>query len=203
VNAANEPGQCRDVDGDGICACERDVVECHREETASGDIICVGICPPGELCTRIGIPGTNDIDCVCEPKIDECHLAFDAANTPTCEGACPDGSNCKLVEDSSTPAGVECICEPVDECTLEIIAGVVDCSGACEDGTGCQLVGDPDAPNGFDCTCDPANEPCHVETDAAGNVSCVGGCPIAGVVCEAFTITNPDGTPGIDCRCPQ
>jgi hypothetical protein len=204
VGSCPDDGQeCRRVEEGGTVTCECLPVDepCHQDVDDNGNVICTGLCPPGESCELNVIVdpdgGTTTIECVCEPIEPFCHPEIDPVTNETiCVGGCPAGSGleCRRFEFSG---GVTCACAPPDPCHREMDnGGNVTCVGTCPTtGQECQEF----VVNGqVTCDCGPIG--CHREANPSGTESCVGFCP-AGEQCREVVRTGDDGVPFLDCQC--
>ncbi|MEP0843521.1 MAG: hypothetical protein HRF43_12535 [Phycisphaerae bacterium] len=94
-------------------------------------------CPPGEQCRRKVVKNTDGsygICCVCEPVVTTCQVN---ATKTGCEGPCPNGMPCHPTKVHVGPNNqitvLECGCDDIGACHLEMGTAGPTCVGPCPD----------------------------------------------------------------------
>ncbi|MFQ5410786.1 MAG: dockerin type I domain-containing protein [Phycisphaerae bacterium] len=191
------------------CTC-RNPLDCHIEFDPAVGPICVGDCPPGQVCdqTIITTPTGFDICCECVPSPQDCQPTPDGL---ACEPfACPiAGQTCVprcVREDPATGliTVLDCDCRDPGACQAIINTGVPPfCEGNCPPGMICVTNQVVNADGTIDTCCDCVLPPCDCPgdingdgvlngLDIAGFVRCLLGVPLAVDNCGCADI-NGDG----------
>lgn len=191
--------------------------QCHLEFDAANQPVCVGDCPPGEVCrlfTSVSATGEESFRCECIPDQTFCQPAADGQSCS--QTVCPvAGEVCVPTHVSCIPGAgcfvTSCECGDPDACHVNLAPPTtsppVVCEGACPPGTTCVLRGtDTDGDtikDLFECVC--VLKPIVVAVDDTVlksrfiTISRPGGA-IAGATSEAIRVRAViiDGFPAFD-----
>ncbi|MCG8406503.1 MAG: dockerin type I repeat-containing protein [Phycisphaerales bacterium] len=185
------------------CECDNPD-DCHIELIAGADPICVGQCPPNEVCelTVFTNPdGTAEFCCECLPDPPFCEPTDDEQDCKPF--VCPDPNDeCRprcIREDvaAGTFTVIDCDCRPFDECHVEYIPGVgARCEGACPPGFTCLENRIDNGDGTIDICCECVRKPCKCPGDINGD-NLINGLDIQGFInCLLGTPTPED-----NCTC--
>ena len=202
--------KCIFIDNQGLitvanCTCDRDD-RCHAEMGPAGPI-CVGDCPPGQVCIQRITPTANGTSycCVCVDDPPLCEPTSDGLGCKPFN--CPPDAmgvteNCRPrcvrrnpLTGSFTVIG--CDCRGQNECHVEATPGTLPfCAGACPPGTYCvqNIIQNADGTEDTCCDCRPIMCECPGDIDGNGILN---GLDIAGFI-RCF-LGNP--LPVDNCAC--
>lgn len=196
VTCPDPSDQCRPkcilINVDGVpdaSACECvGTDECHAEYTAASGPICVGNCPPGQICvqTVITTPAGTEFCCecaddpnVCEPTDDGqgCKPVQCPSTSETCKPRCV-----RYGPPPSIPTVLDCDCRGQNECHVEFAPGTTPfCTGKCPPGEICVETIIQNTDGTFEICCDCERPPCDCPGDIDGN-GVLNGADIPGFV---------------------
>lgn len=211
-DALGQPQECKPkcifIDNQGLitvanCSCDNPD-RCHAEMEPAGPI-CVGICPPGQVCIQRITPTANGTSycCICVDDPPFCEPTSDGQgckpfNCPPGATGVPEECKPRCVRTlNGVSVVIDCDCRRQNECHVEAVPGTLPyCTGDCPPGTYCVQNVIYNADGSVDTCCDCRPVICDCPGDIDGN-GILNGLDIAGFI--RCLLGNP--LPVDNCAC--